>query len=59
MIQKGAGPMGCCALIGCPCRGRKSFEGTVSYFVTGSGKRMVAYRKPDGTLLYILPEPEQ
>ncbi|XP_034018493.1 ankyrin repeat and SOCS box protein 2-like [Thalassophryne amazonica] len=37
----------------------KNFDGTVSRFMTGSGKRMVAYRKPDGSLVHIAPEPEE
>ncbi|XP_028252973.1 ankyrin repeat and SOCS box protein 2 [Parambassis ranga] len=36
-----------------------TFTGTVSRFMTGSGKRMVAYRKHDGSLVYIAPEPEE
>ncbi|KAM7368458.1 hypothetical protein PAMP_014672 [Pampus punctatissimus] len=36
-----------------------TFEGTISCFMTGSGKRMVAYRKFDGTLVHIAPEPEE
>uniref|UniRef100_A0A3Q2PDV5 Ankyrin repeat and SOCS box containing 2 n=1 Tax=Fundulus heteroclitus TaxID=8078 RepID=A0A3Q2PDV5_FUNHE len=37
----------------------KTFDGTVSRFMTGSGKRMVAYYKTDGSLVYIAPEPEE
>ncbi|XP_023251075.1 ankyrin repeat and SOCS box protein 2-like isoform X1 [Seriola lalandi dorsalis] len=37
----------------------KTFDGTVSRFMTGSGKRMVAYRRVDGTLVHIAPEPEE
>ncbi|KAM9354092.1 ankyrin repeat and SOCS box protein 2 [Pholidichthys leucotaenia] len=37
----------------------KTFDGTVSRFMTGSGKRMVAYRRHGGTLVYIAPEPEE
>ncbi|KAG7233587.1 hypothetical protein INR49_006862, partial [Caranx melampygus] len=37
----------------------KTFDGTVSRFMTGSGKRMVAYRRPDGNLVYMAPEPEE
>ncbi|KAI3364702.1 hypothetical protein L3Q82_011488 [Scortum barcoo] len=37
----------------------KTFDGTVSHFMTGSGKRMVAYRRPDGFLVHIAPEPEE
>ncbi|XP_074541235.1 ankyrin repeat and SOCS box protein 2 [Halichoeres trimaculatus] len=37
----------------------KTFIGYVSHFMTGSGKKMVAYRKPDGTLVHIGPEPEE
>ncbi|XP_069581192.1 ankyrin repeat and SOCS box protein 2 [Brachyistius frenatus] len=37
----------------------KTFDGTVSRFITGSGKRMMAYRKVDGTLVHIAPEPEE
>uniref|UniRef100_A0A665X609 Ankyrin repeat and SOCS box containing 2a, tandem duplicate 1 n=1 Tax=Echeneis naucrates TaxID=173247 RepID=A0A665X609_ECHNA len=37
----------------------KTFNGTVSHFMTGSGKRMVAYRTPDGHLVHIAPEPEE
>ncbi|XP_078029747.1 ankyrin repeat and SOCS box protein 2 isoform X1 [Epinephelus lanceolatus] len=37
----------------------KTFNGTISRFVTGSGKRMVAYRRPDDTVVYVGPEPEE
>ncbi|XP_017293739.1 ankyrin repeat and SOCS box protein 2 isoform X1 [Kryptolebias marmoratus] len=37
----------------------KTFVGTMSRFMTGSGKRMVAYYKADGTLVHIAPEPEE
>ncbi|XP_014326553.2 ankyrin repeat and SOCS box protein 2-like [Xiphophorus maculatus] len=37
----------------------KTFNGTVSRFMTGSGKRMVAYYKNDGSLVHIAPEPEE
>ncbi|KAM6914986.1 ankyrin repeat and SOCS box protein 2-like [Xenentodon cancila] len=37
----------------------KTFDGTVSRFMTGSGKRMVVYRKVDGSVVYIAPEPEE
>ncbi|CAJ1077855.1 ankyrin repeat and SOCS box protein 2 isoform X1 [Xyrichtys novacula] len=37
----------------------KTFDGYISHFMTGSGKRMVAYRKTDGTLVHIGPEPEE
>ncbi|XP_034555975.1 ankyrin repeat and SOCS box protein 2-like [Notolabrus celidotus] len=37
----------------------KTFDGYVSHFRTGSGKKMVAYRKPDGTLVHLCPEPEE
>ncbi|XP_059212080.1 ankyrin repeat and SOCS box protein 2 [Centropristis striata] len=37
----------------------KTFDGTISRFMTGSGKRMVAYRRPDGGLVYMAPEPEE
>ncbi|XP_018542331.1 ankyrin repeat and SOCS box protein 2 [Lates calcarifer] len=37
----------------------KTFDGTISRFMTGSGKRMVAYRRPDGSLVHIAPEPEE
>ncbi|KAF7231140.1 ankyrin repeat and SOCS box protein 2 [Nothobranchius furzeri] len=37
----------------------KTFDGTVSRFMTGSGKRMVAYYKADGSLVHIGPEPEK
>lgn len=37
----------------------KTFDGTISLFVTGSGKRMVAYRRHDGSLVHICPEPEE
>ncbi|XP_054474996.1 ankyrin repeat and SOCS box protein 2 [Anoplopoma fimbria] len=37
----------------------KTFDGTVSHFMTGSGKRMVEYRKADGSLAFIAPEPEE
>ncbi|KAM9840306.1 ankyrin repeat and SOCS box protein 2 [Aulostomus maculatus] len=36
-----------------------TFDGTISCFMTGSGKRMVAYRKHDGTLVHLAPEPEE
>ena len=38
---------------------RKNFSGTVSHFITGQGKRMVAYRKHDGALVHVCPEPEE
>lgn len=38
---------------------RNTFDGTVSHFMTGSGKKMMAYRKADGTLVRIVPEPEE
>lgn len=38
---------------------RKTFDGTVSRFMTGSGKRMVAYRRADGNLVHIAPEPDE
>ncbi|XP_054618598.1 ankyrin repeat and SOCS box protein 2-like [Dunckerocampus dactyliophorus] len=34
----------------------KTFDGTVSCFMTGSGKKMLAYRRCDGTLVHIAPE---
>ncbi|KAM8876620.1 LOW QUALITY PROTEIN: ankyrin repeat and SOCS box protein 2-like [Synchiropus picturatus] len=34
-----------------------TFDGVVSCFVTGSGKRMVAYRRHDGSLVHVAPEP--
>ncbi|XP_019751796.1 ankyrin repeat and SOCS box protein 2-like isoform X2 [Hippocampus comes] len=34
----------------------ETFEGTVSRFTTGAGKKMLAYRKRDGTLVHIAPE---
>lgn len=37
----------------------KTFDGTVSRFMSGSGKRMVAYRKMDGSLVYVGAEPEE
>ncbi|KAM6906731.1 ankyrin repeat and SOCS box protein 2-like [Lycodopsis pacificus] len=37
----------------------KMFDGTVSHFMMGSGKRMVEYRRADGTLVLIAPEPEE
>ncbi|XP_008294394.1 ankyrin repeat and SOCS box protein 2-like [Stegastes partitus] len=37
----------------------KTFDGTISRFMTGSGKRMVAYRRPDGNVVYMAPEPEE
>ncbi|CAG6016249.1 unnamed protein product [Menidia menidia] len=37
----------------------KTFDGTVSRFMTGSGKRMVAYRRPDGGLVHVAQEPEE
>ncbi|KAL6095415.1 asb2 [Pungitius sinensis] len=36
----------------------KTFDGTVSHFMTGSGKRMVEYRRTDGSLVLIAPEPD-
>lgn len=47
-----------CALIGWFC-GRKTFDGTVSRFMTGSGKKMVAYRRVDGSLVHMVPEAEE
>lgn len=38
---------------------RKLFEGTVSHYITGNGQRMVAYRKYDGVLVHVCPEPEE
>ncbi|XP_068427851.1 ankyrin repeat and SOCS box protein 2-like isoform X2 [Clinocottus analis] len=35
----------------------KSFDGMVSHFMTGSGKHM--YRRADGSLVLIAPEPEE
>ncbi|XP_060772278.1 ankyrin repeat and SOCS box protein 2 isoform X3 [Neoarius graeffei] len=32
---------------------------TVSHFITGNGKRMVAYRRYDGTLIEVKPEAEE
>ncbi|XP_061602864.1 ankyrin repeat and SOCS box protein 2-like isoform X1 [Cololabis saira] len=37
----------------------KTFDGTVSRFMTGSGKKMVVYRRADGNVAHIAPEPEQ
>ncbi|KAK2855771.1 hypothetical protein Q5P01_004506 [Channa striata] len=37
----------------------KTFDGTISRFMTGFGKRMVAYRRPDGNVVFIAPEPEE
>ncbi|XP_039981750.1 ankyrin repeat and SOCS box protein 2-like [Xiphias gladius] len=37
----------------------KTFDGTVSHFMTGSGKRMVVYRTADGSLVHLAPEPEE
>lgn len=37
----------------------KTFDGTISRFMTGAGKRMVAYRRMDGTLVHIGPEPDE
>ncbi|KAM3596879.1 uncharacterized protein V6R79_022099 [Siganus canaliculatus] len=37
----------------------KSFDGTVSHFMTGSGKRMMAYRRADGSIVTIVPEPKE
>ncbi|XP_068609712.1 ankyrin repeat and SOCS box protein 2-like [Brachionichthys hirsutus] len=37
----------------------KTFDGTVSRFLTGSGKRMMAYRRHDGRLVHVVPEPEE
>uniref|UniRef100_A0A8C7Z653 Ankyrin repeat and SOCS box containing 2a, tandem duplicate 1 n=1 Tax=Oryzias sinensis TaxID=183150 RepID=A0A8C7Z653_9TELE len=37
----------------------KTFDGTVSRFMTGSGKRMMAYYKADGNVVHIAPEPEE
>ncbi|XP_072321613.1 ankyrin repeat and SOCS box protein 2-like [Eucyclogobius newberryi] len=36
----------------------KTFNGTISRFMTGSGKRMVTYRRLDESIAYIGPEPE-
>ncbi|XP_041660741.1 ankyrin repeat and SOCS box protein 2-like [Cheilinus undulatus] len=35
----------------------KTFDGIISTFMTGSGKKMVAYRKHDGSLVHMCPEP--
>ncbi|XP_034436520.1 ankyrin repeat and SOCS box protein 2-like isoform X1 [Hippoglossus hippoglossus] len=37
----------------------KTFDGTISCFTTGSGKRMLAYRRADGSLVHTAPEPEE
>nr|XP_043904747.1 ankyrin repeat and SOCS box protein 2-like isoform X3 [Solea senegalensis] len=37
----------------------ETFDGTVSCFMTGSGKKMMAYRRADGTLVYVTPAPEE
>lgn len=37
----------------------KTFDGTINRFMTGSGKRMVAYRRMDGSLVHIGPEPDE
>ncbi|KAJ3607172.1 hypothetical protein NHX12_026685 [Muraenolepis orangiensis] len=37
----------------------KSFDGTISHFVTGQGQRMMAYRRTDGVLVHVCPEPEE
>ncbi|XP_061899638.1 ankyrin repeat and SOCS box protein 2-like isoform X1 [Entelurus aequoreus] len=34
----------------------KNFDGTVSCFMTGYGKKMLAYRSSDGTLVHVAPE---
>ncbi|KAM9817515.1 ankyrin repeat and SOCS box protein 2-like [Neosynchiropus ocellatus] len=34
-----------------------TFDGVISCFVTGSGKRMTAYRRHDGSLVHVAPEP--
>ncbi|XP_046877797.1 ankyrin repeat and SOCS box protein 2-like isoform X1 [Hypomesus transpacificus] len=37
---------------------RNALDGDVSHFITGNGKRMVGYRRYDGTL-QVAPEPEE
>nr|XP_057929949.1 ankyrin repeat and SOCS box protein 2-like [Doryrhamphus excisus] len=37
----------------------KTFDGTVGCFMTGSGKKMLAYRRCDGTVVHIAPEPQE
>ncbi|XP_047429570.1 ankyrin repeat and SOCS box protein 2-like isoform X2 [Mugil cephalus] len=37
----------------------KTFDGTVSRFITGSGRRMMAYRRADGGLVHIGPETDE
>ncbi|XP_070843798.1 ankyrin repeat and SOCS box protein 2-like [Chaetodon trifascialis] len=37
----------------------KTFDGTISHFITGSGKRMMVYRRADGSMVHIVPEPEE
>uniref|UniRef100_A0AAV2LPX8 SOCS box domain-containing protein n=1 Tax=Knipowitschia caucasica TaxID=637954 RepID=A0AAV2LPX8_KNICA len=37
----------------------KTFEGTISHFISAAGKRMVTYRRVDDTIAYIGPEPNQ
>ncbi|KAK7944848.1 hypothetical protein WMY93_000576 [Mugilogobius chulae] len=37
----------------------KTFDGTISRFMTGSGKRMMVYRRMDESIAYIGPEPEE
>ncbi|XP_056150230.1 ankyrin repeat and SOCS box protein 2-like [Lampris incognitus] len=37
----------------------RHFDGTVSHFITGYGRRMVAYRRRDGSLIHVAPELEE
>uniref|UniRef100_A0AAV2LM16 Uncharacterized protein n=1 Tax=Knipowitschia caucasica TaxID=637954 RepID=A0AAV2LM16_KNICA len=37
----------------------KTFNGTISHFLTGSGRKMVTYRNLDDTIAYIGPEPTE
>ncbi|KAM6992299.1 ankyrin repeat and SOCS box protein 2-like [Tautogolabrus adspersus] len=37
----------------------KTFDGTISHFITGTGKRMVAYRRHDCSVVHIGPEPSE
>ncbi|XP_065820198.1 ankyrin repeat and SOCS box protein 2-like [Labrus bergylta] len=37
----------------------KTFKGSVSHFITGTGKRMVAYRSHEGSLVHVCPEPDE
>lgn len=44
----------------CPHRNKNEQQPVImSHFITGNGKRMVAYRRYDGTLIEVKPEAEE